>query len=264
MRRRVMWAFVVLSIVAGVIVVLSPAAPATKILESYKSNTKELKSECAEGGGTYFGSSSGRVGLCAWDDGTISTCNNSRKGKNCNTQGRVVTDDGDFLDFVVVAVTDPPTVKVVTPDDTGASGSEQPASSQKLIRRLLAKEDFTMTVNDLATTCTNVIEADLIMRNDGSIAVCIGDSSVIFCDTESARKNCTIEAPKKKAVRTALQLLRRALVDPSSVTITVAPSPGTTPTTARRSTSSTTEPPATTTPSTSASTTTPTTGPAFL
>jgi hypothetical protein len=125
---------------------------------------------------------------------------------------------------------------------------------------LLDKEDFTMAVEDLEPKCTKVLNADLITRNDGSTAVCMRDNATtIFCDTESERKNCTIEAPKKKAVRRLMQLLRRALVDPSSVTIILAPGPGTSPPTAGRTT--TTEPPATTTTTTSTSTTTTTTTP---
>ena len=202
MRRRVAWAVVVLSIVAGTIVVLSPAANSSKKLDAYKSNTKELKSECADGGGDYVGSSkSGRLGTCMWPDGTETTCDNKKKGKNCTTYGRIVTDDGEFLDFVKGALADVSSVTVVTPDDTGAS--QQAGSPKKLIRRLLAKEDFEMTTQKLGRTCTNVLQADLITRINESPLVCMGDTVAIFCDTEKEGKSCTIEASTKGTAENA-------------------------------------------------------------
>ena len=281
MRRRVAWAVVVLSIVAGTIVVLSPAANSSKKLDAYKSNTKELKSECADGGGDYVGSSkSGRLGTCMWPDGTETTCDNKKKGKNCTTYGRIVTDDGEFLDFVKGALADVSSVTVVTPDDTGAS--QQAGSPKKLIRRLLAKEDFEMTTQKLGRTCTNVLQADLITRINESPLVCMGDAVAIFCDTEKEGKSCTIEA-STKGTRRMLQLIRRALVDPSSVTILVAPEGAAQPPSRGRRTTSSTTPSSTTPSSTTPSSTTPsstttnppattisststttTTGPAFL
>ena len=276
MRRRPCVVVMVLSIVTGTIVVLSSAADATKVVERYKSNTKELKSECADGGGEYVETKDGTLGTCHWPDGTDTFCDNKKKGKNCSTYSRVVTDDGRFLHFVGVALVDPSSVTVVAADDTGASGGEHRESTKSVIRRLLAKEDFTMTAGRLERTCTNA-NSDLVMSNDESGAVCMGRSSTIFCDSEKQRRNCTIEAITSRT-RAVMRLLRHALVNPSSVTILVAPEGAApSPSGGRRTTSSTTpssttplsttpssvttNPPATTTTSTS---TTTTTGPAFL
>lgn len=253
MTRRVVWAAAALSMAAAAVVPLAPAAHAAKLLEAYKSNTKELKSECADGGGDYVGSKTGRLGTCMWPDGSNTTCDNKKKGKNCSTFGRVVTDDGEFLDFVGVALADPSSVTVVPGDGAAADG-------RKEIRRLLGKEDFEMSLPDLEAACTDV-NADLITRNNDSRIVCVGRFATIFCDPENVGKSCTIEAVKK-GTRSMIQLLQKALVDPSSVTIVLARRGGT-PSARPLPEPTTTEPSTTTTePSTTTSSTEP--PPAFL
>jgi hypothetical protein len=132
-------------------------------------------------------------------------------------------------------------------------GDDTPADGRKRIRGLLDKEDFKMTAERLEEICTDV-NADLITRDNDPRAVCLGGLATIFCDTQQDGKNCTIEAVKK-STRSWLKLLRRALVDPSSVTIIV-PSRGGPPPD-RGAPTTTTEPPTTTTEPSTTTTTTP-------
>jgi hypothetical protein len=215
-------ALAVFTISVVTVFALATAAGAEREVKAqFKGTVKALEAEC---NGTFAGSKDGTLGTCAWESGNTTTCNDTKEGLNCTTEGDKTRQALQKEESRVQGL-------------DGRSGGNGSAWTQRV---KLPRPDIS-GVGVLEEVCSG-LGGEFVAFTDATVGGCRTQDATVVCHNNERGGNCTGLADTKKHAAST----RKEISAELKTTSTTTPG-GSTTTTGSTKTSPTTTSPSTTT-----------------